>query len=297
MAETGTSYTGLKLSGAATAIGVIAIGLWSGLALLTSMAEGIPPFEMLALSFAIAFAASLIVLGGRGAAAFRSWRQPLPVWLVGFGGIFAYHALYFFALKAAPAANASLLAYLWPLLIVLLSALANGERLRVRQVAGAVLGLGGTALILSTRASGGAATAPVAGYVAALACAVVWSTYSVVNRRFRDVPSDVIGGICGLVAVAGLVCHWLFEATVWPTGLGWLAVIGLGLGPVGVAFFAWDHATKYGRLPVLGALSYLAPLLSTGLLILCGKAAASPVLLLSAGLIIAGAVLATTRSR
>ena len=43
----------------------------------------------------------------------------------------------------------------------------------------------------------------------------------------------------------------------------WLAIALLGLGPTGLAFLAWDYATKHGRLPLLGALSYLAPLLST----------------------------------
>lgn len=86
------------------------------------------PFQLLALSFAVACGASLVLLGLRGRAGFRGWRQPWPVWALGFGGIFAYHALYFFALKAAPAAEASLIAYLWPLLIVLLAARAGGER-------------------------------------------------------------------------------------------------------------------------------------------------------------------------
>ncbi|MCY1393654.1 Aromatic amino acid exporter YddG [compost metagenome] len=281
----------------ATAIGVIAVMLWSCLALLTTLTEGIPPFQLLAMSFAVAFLASVLVLGRQGAAGFRAWRQPIGVWLVGFTGIFAYHALYFFALKAAPAAEASLIAYLWPLLIVLLSAVLAGSRLRWRQVLGALLGLAGSAFILLQREQGATAAMPMAGYLAALGCALVWSTYSVVNRRFSDVPSSIVGGICGLVALAGLACHLLFEASVIPDPTQWAAIAALGLGPVGLAFFAWDHATKHGSLPMLGALSYLAPLLSTLLLVAIGRSHASPLLILPALVIIAGAVLATARSR
>ena len=54
--------------------------------------------------------AAVSTLGGRA------------VWLVGIGGLFGYHALYFAALRRAPPADASLIAYLWPLLIVLFSA-------------------------------------------------------------------------------------------------------------------------------------------------------------------------------
>lgn len=284
-------------SASATAIGVIAVMLWSCLALLTTLTEGIPPFQLLAMSFAVAFVASLLVLGRQGAAGLRAWRQPRSVWLVGFIGIFAYHALYFFALKAAPAAEASLIAYLWPLLIVLLSAVLAGSRLRWRHVSGALLGLAGSALILLQRQQDASATMPIAGYLAALGCALVWSTYSVINRRFSDVPSSIIGGICGLVALAGLACHLLLETTVRPDFTQWAAIVALGLGPVGLAFFAWDHATKHGSLPMLGALSYLAPLLSTLLLIVVGRSDASPLLILPALLIIGGAVLATAKSR
>lgn len=280
----------------ATAIGVIAVFLWSCLALLTTLTEGIPPFQLLALSFGIAFVASLLVLGRRGLAGFQSWRQPWPVWVTGFVGIFVYHALYFFALKAAPAAEASLIAYLWPLLIVLLSAFSTGAQLHKRQLFGALLGLIGTALIMQLRTQNDSATMPIAGYLAAFGCALVWSSYSVINRRFSEVPSSIIGGICGLVAVAGLVCHLLFETSVTPDFYQWAAIIALGLGPVGLAFFAWDHATKHGNLAMLGALSYLAPLISTVLLIAVGRSHASPFLIVPALLIIVGAVIATSRS-
>jgi len=297
MSTSNPSITLAKGAASATLIGVIAVFLWACLALLTTLTAGIPAFQLLASSFAVAFLASLCVLGLRGAAGFSSWRQPWPVWATGFAGIFVYHALYFFALKAAPAAEASLIAYLWPLLIVLLSSLATGESLRKRQLLGALLGLAGTAFIMQLRARSDSASMPVIGYAAAFACAWVWAIYSVFNRRFSHVPSSIIGGICGLVAVAGGLCHLAFETTVRPGPGQWAAIIALGLGPVGLAFFAWDHATKHGNLSMLGALSYLAPLFSTLLLIAVGQSDAKPILMIPAVLIITGAVIATSRSR
>ena len=149
---------------------------------------------------------------------------------------------------------------------------------------------------MQQRASDEAAAMPVAGYLAAFACALVWSSYSVINRRFSDVPSSIIGGICGLVAVAGLVCHLAFETAVIPSAGQWAAIVGLGLGPVGLAFFAWDHATKHGSLAMLGALSYLAPLISTLLLVAIGQSHASPILIIPTLLIIVGAVIATSKT-
>lgn len=291
------SIAPLGTSAGATLIGVIAVFLWACLALLTTLTAGIPSFQLLASSFAVAFVASLCVLGLRGAGEFAKWRQPWYVWATSFAGIFGYHALYFFALKTAPAAEASLIAYLWPLLIVLLSSVTSGESLHKRQLLGALLGLAGTALIMRRSSSETSAPMPVIGYAAAFACAWVWSSYSVVNRRFSKVPSSIIGGVCGLVAVAGLLCHLLFENTVHPAAEQWAAIVALGLGPVGLAFFAWDHATKHGNLAMLGALSYLAPLFSTALLIVVGQSDASPILLVPAVLIILGAVIATSRAR
>lgn len=70
----------------------------------------------------------------------------------------------------------------------------------------------------------------------------------------------------------------------------------LGIGPTGLAFLAWDHATKHGNVPLLGALSYFAPLLSILLLVLAGQAQASVFLGASVALIVAGAMLASCRS-
>ena len=278
----------------ATAIGIVAILLWAALALLTVQAAGIPPFELLALSFAVAAAAGLAVLAARGRPALAQLRPKPAPWLLAFGGLFAYHALYFFALSAAPPAHASLVAYLWPLLIVLLSAAApGGESLRLRHLAGALLGLAGTALILSQHAADTpASSSSWAGYAAAFGCAVVWSGYSVLNRRFAQTPSAMLVGVCAAVAAAGLAFHVGLETSVRPAGAQWWAVLLLGLGPTGLAFLAWDHATKRGRLPVLGALSYLAPLISTLLLVGAGRAVATPALLTAALLILGGAVLA-----
>jgi drug/metabolite transporter (DMT)-like permease len=283
-------------SSRATSIGVIAILLWAALALLTVRAGLIPPFELLSLCFSIAFLAGIAVLASRGSAALAQLRQPFKPWFTAFFAIFLYHALYFYALSTAPPARASLIAYLWPLLIVLMSAMSatGSERLRPRHLIGALLGLAGTCLVVLGQRGSGPATGSVLGYAAAACCALVWSSYSVVNRRFAKTPSAMIVGVCGAVALAGAACHVMFEtATVWPDASQWAAIVGLGVGPTGLAFLAWDFATKHGNLPLLGALSYLAPVVSTLLLTVAGAVPASTSLFLSAFLVIAGALVAT----
>lgn len=284
----------------ATLIGFIAVLLWATLALLTTATGAVPPFLLLSLTFGIAFAVSLLRwlhLARRDPVAFRGlFRQPAAVWLLGIVGLFGYHALYFTALDNAPPAEASLIAYLWPLLIVLLSALLPGERLHWTHLLGGALGLAGAAMLIVQRADGdvGFETQYLTGYLAALACAFTWSIYSVMSRRFGTAPTDLVGAFCGATALLGLVAHLWLEPTIWPADAGeWAAVLALGLGPVGLAFFVWDYGVKRGDIKALGAGSYASPLLSTLLLILAGKAAAGGTVLLACGLIVGGAVAAS----
>ncbi len=276
----------------ATAIGAIAVLLWSLLALLTAASGSVPPFQLAAMSFAIGAAVGFVALAASGRG-LGSWRQPWRVWALGVAGLFGYHFAYFTALRNAPPVEAGLIAYLWPLLIVLFSALLPGERLRRHHVAGALAGFAGAALIVTGGGAVGFRSEHAFGYAMALVCAFTWSGYSLLSRRHGDVPTDLVVGYCSAAALLALAAHLALETTVWPASTGqWLAVAGLGLGPVGAAFYAWDHGVKRGDIQVLGALSYLAPLLSTLALVAAGLARADATVAVACALITAGAALA-----
>src|SRR5262245_12524703 len=131
----------------ATVVGFTAVLMWSLLALFTAASGAVPPFELIALAFTVGGLLGLVWIAVRNRG--RDLRQPWQAWVLGVGGLFGYHFFYFTALRHAPAVEASLIAYLWPLLIVILSALLPGERLHLHHVAGAALGLAGTALIIT----------------------------------------------------------------------------------------------------------------------------------------------------
>ncbi len=273
--------------------GLGAIGLWGALASLSVAAGPVPPFQMVAMTFAVGAAIGVIRALGRGLSVADLLSWPARVWLVGVGGLFGYHALYFAALQLAPPAEANLVNYLWPLLIVLLSAPLAKERLGWTHLVGALLGFAGVALLATGRGlsfGGGYAL----GYLLALGCAFAWSTYSVLSRRFGETPTDAIASFCAAASLLSLVCHWLFEVTAWPaSATAWFAIVALGLGPTGGAFYLWDHAVKRGDIRALGALSYAAPILSTFLLIVFGLAPPSGTLVVAALLVTGGAVLAS----
>ena len=277
---------------AATAVGFSAVLMWSLLALLTAASGGVPPFQLAAVTFALGAAVGVARWVARPSR-IAALRQPAAVWLLGIGGLFGYHFAYFTALRNAPPVEASLIAFLWPLLIVLLSAMLPGERLRLHHVLGALLGLLGAALVVTRGGSLEFDQRYAFGYLMALACAFIWSSYSVLSRRFAETPSDVVTGYCLATSALAAIAHVALERTVWPSGPGqWLATVGLGLGPVGLAFYVWDYGVKHGDIQVLGASSYFAPLLSTAILIATGYAAFTWTVVAACALITGGAVLA-----
>ena len=275
-----------------TGLGLLAVLMWSLLALLTARSGPVPPFQLAAMTFAIATLLGLVAMPIR-AARLAVFRQRPAVWLVGVAGLFGYHALYFAALRNAPTAQASLIAYLWPLLIVLGSASLPGERLRWFHAAGALLGLTGAGLIVTGGGALAFSSAYAFGYALAGLCALFWSGYSLLSRRFADVASDVVTGFCAATAILAVIAHLGLETTMWPVTTGqWLAILGLGLLPVGGAFYVWDYGVKHGDIQVIGAASYAAPLLSTLVLVAAGEAPLTGTLVLAAVLITLGACLA-----
>ncbi|WP_417475637.1 DMT family transporter [Leisingera sp.] len=279
----------------ATAIGFIAVLLWSLLALLTVGSAPTPPLLLNALCFTIGGTLGLVWTAASGKLG-QLRHVPVRVYLFGTLGLFGYHALYFSALRLAPAAEAGLIAYLWPLLIVLFSGLLPGERLKAGHLIGALLGFAGAATIISGGGAGFQAQY-LPGYGLALLCALTWSGYSVLSRHLGGAPTSSVAVFCLATAVASWGLHFALEETVWPAGtLGWVSTLLLGLGPVGLAFYVWDIGVKQGDIQMLGTSSYAAPLLSTLVLVLAGVATASWGLAVAAALITAGALIAARAS-
>jgi drug/metabolite transporter (DMT)-like permease len=276
----------------ATLIGLTAILMWSLLAVLTVATGKIPAFQLAAMTFAIgALVGSLTWIGRPDA--IRSLRQKPLAWIVGVGGLFGYHALYFLALRFARPAEAGLLNYLWPLLIVLFSAALPGERLAPHHMIGALLGLAGTVLLFAGNKVSGFAPGQLPGLLAAFVAAFVWAAYSVMSRKLKSVSTDAVAGFCLVTALLAALVHGLVEATVWPDSpTQWLAIAALGVGPVGAAFYTWDIGMKRGDIRVLGAASYATPLLSTAFLILAGFAEPSANIAIAAVLIAGGGLIA-----
>ncbi len=247
-------------------LALVSIFLWSLLAYLGASLKHLPPLFVTGMALTLSGLLSLSRI--------KHWELTPRILLVGVGGIFGYHFFYFSALHRAPVVEANLLNYLWPLFIVLFTPLFFREHsLHFHHIAGTLLGFTGAGLIIS---QGRFHFSPVflAGYLFAVLAALTWAFYSLMTKRLPAFPSSSVGAFClvsGILSLGILAIHGSpLTAIRQLQGPECLYLLLLGLGPLGLAFFTWDAALKRGDPRVIGALTYLTPLLSTLILVKLG---------------------------
>jgi len=267
-----------------------AIALWALLASLGVSLKHVPPFLLTGVALLVGSLLALpFVL--RDCAL---WKIPAATLALGIYGLFGFHFLLFIALRHAPAVEANLVNYLWPLFMVVLAPMfLRGVRLRGVHVAAALLGFAGAAIAILGAAGGSATGGWSWGYLPALGSALIWASYSLLTQRVAAFPTAAIG-LFGLVSgLLSLLCHWVLEPAAALSAQDWLLLAVMGLGPLGAAFFLWDKALKLGDARQIGILSYLTPLGSTALLMGVSGRALSWSIGLAAAMIIGAAVLGT----
>ncbi len=303
-----------------------AILCWASLAAaLTRSLGALHPQQILAYGMGIAGIALLAWDWGRGRPPWRTWPGARGM-LLGLYGIFGYHALLVGAFALAPAVQANILNYTWPLWIIVLGAWSAGQRLGGRVVLGGILGMVGAVLALEPwhaaaglapaasmervgAAPGGTALLGAGlpgtvwlGFGLALAAGFCWGSFTILLRRRADASRSAgsrsaMGWWC--LQAAGVSALWMLAAdipfAVAPDQLG--ALVYIGLVPLGAAFPLWERATRQCALNVLGLLSYLTPPLSTLLLGWAAGRAATGWAWAGLAVVLGGAALGGARRR
>jgi drug/metabolite transporter (DMT)-like permease len=265
---------------------LLAIGLWATLAPIGSLLSDLPPFFLTGVGLLVGSILALFM----GLRVRQALAIPPKTLAIGVFGLFGFHAALFTALQMAPAVQANLVNYLWPLLMVVIAPLfLKGTLLTLRHVIAALVGFAGAALAIT---SGGELTGTGSwGYFFAFLAAVIWATYSLLTKRLPHFDTALVGVFAFVSGVLSLIAHLLFEQPVSPSAWEWLLLVLMGLGPLGGAFYLWDYALKNGDPQRIGLLSFLTPLMSTTLLLLVTGKPLTLQLLLAAVLIIGAAIL------
>lgn len=262
-----------------------AVVLWSLAPVLADLAERIPALQLTALCLGVATLATW-------PAARLTWGRPrtrMPRGIAALGPLLVLGAVgfYFVALRRAPAAEAALIAYSWPVLFVVAAELVTRHRVGAPALAGSALAFGGAAIVLAPGSLTGLPAWD--GYLFAFGSGSCWAAFSLLARRQREPLGAVMPRLFAVAGLYATIGHLLLEATLWPVPSDlFLSIAAIGAGPYGFAFLLWDAALRRGRSTTVGTLAYAVPVLSTLLLIATGSAVADPELALAAAAVVAG---------
>jgi drug/metabolite transporter (DMT)-like permease len=271
-----------------------AIFFWASLASLVTLLSDIPPLLLTGIGLIIGAAVSIPSLRF----GIKPWKVPAKTLLLGVYGLFGYHLMLFLALQNAPAVEANLVNYLWPLLIVLLSPIfTKSLSLNFRYVLAAISGFAGAVIAITYNVSGLQSLSIEVGYIFALAAAVIWATYSLATTKVPSFPTPAIGLFALVSGVLAIGAHFIFEPAAAISSSDWLLLVVLGAGPLGGAFYLWDAALKIGDPRRIGLLAFLTPLLSTALLVVVSGDSLSWQLLIATALVVGGALLGPRTTR
>jgi drug/metabolite transporter (DMT)-like permease len=244
--------------------------LWSAAPLLAAFAKATPPLQLTAVTL-LAGALATLPLSRRVNVAASGAVWQISVWvgipLLIFGAVSSY----FIGMRLAPAAEAALITYTWPVLFVLLSQWSRFGRLRIAGVLGALIAFSGAALLLVPQAASGGLGGATTGYALALLAACCWALYSWLSQTAPLALAPLLPRLLLIACAIAVAASLLLEGPLpLPSGEALLAGIALGLGPYGVAMVAWDKALRWGHASLVGSLAYGVPVLAALLLVIAG---------------------------
>ena len=204
-------------------------------------------------------------------------KSPLwPLWkrygLLGFLGVGSYNSLQYLALKTSTPINVTLVASSTPVFMLGLGALFFQQRIRMRQLIGAVLSIAGVLLVLCRGDVQALAQVElVMGDVFVLIATAAWAWYSWLLAQPQDPPEVRSNWAYFLMAqmAFGLVWSGAFTAAEWlgPGGgvmvWGWplaAALVYVAVGPALLAYRCWGLGVQQVGPSVAGFFANLTPL-------------------------------------
>ncbi len=261
----------LKLKGVFS--GLFAIVLWALLPLLRQATAIIPPMQLVTTALAVAGIVSTLSWLPGNVRPFFHLKHPAFIWAGSVGGLIGALYLYFLALVRAPAAEVTLITYIWPLMFALVTEIQALKRPRLSTFLGASIAFTGAGLLILQGSGLQIETEHIAGYLAGIGSGACWVIYSLVVRSCGGVKTPAFPWIFLAASILSLILHLTTESTWLGVNTGvWFAAILIGCGPYGLAFVAWSFGVRMGPPGIISSLAYGTPVLSTIFLVACGQA-------------------------
>lgn len=243
-----------------------AVLIWSTLAAVSKkMLTDLPNMQTLAISGGIAFLCLFLINLKTGK--LRSMKAyKLKDYAImgglGFLGLFAYSALYYYGLSRLSSQEACILNYLWPMMLVAFSCLLLKERLTKIKIVAMLCSFLGIAIMSVGSASSrsGEAVLGMAGCIGAAAC---YGLFSVLNKKadYDQSISMMLGWL--VVAVSAAILGVFTEQWVMIRPAQWSGMLWLGIATNAVAYLFWALSLRgIENTAKIANLAYLTPFLS-----------------------------------
>lgn len=274
-----------------TCVGLLAIPLWATWPALSLQTRALPPLECMTVAFSVAFIALSSLKPSVAATDSESCSPWIPA-LAFAGGVSGSAILFLLATHYIPAAEANLILYLWPVMVVGLGAAFRVFRLRLRHGVGIGLGFTAAAILMG----GGRLSLSYTGIGLALLGGLSWALYCIFRLKWRGPTGPVLTRGFAISAALCAVLHLLSEPFVIPN-MGSAAAAGvIGIVPAAFANLVWDWGFRRGDSQLLAVMAYATPFCSMLLLAALGLQSLNGELLLAGLLIVFAGLLSRTES-
>jgi drug/metabolite transporter (DMT)-like permease len=182
--------------------------------------------------------------------------------VLGFLGTYVYYVLLYGALALTSASEGFILAYTWPMLVIMLAFPLLKERLTVKKLCSIFISFLGIVVIVTHGRIFALSFTSLQGDMLALGGAGVFALFSVLGKKYYydQVVSVFIYFVTALVFITPTL--FLFSSLKMPSFHVWLWLLLNGFVVNGVSYIFWFKALEYGDTSVISNALYVTPFLS-----------------------------------
>lgn len=184
------------------------------------------------------------------------------MFFLGFLGNYTYYVLLYGAFAKTTASEGFILAYTWPIMVLLLSFIILKDKMTLQKLLGVLLSFFGIVIITTKGNIFAFNLTSLEGAVLALSGAFVFALFSVLGKKYNydQTIAVFIYFLSALIFITPTV--FAFSAFQVPSFRVWLWIIYNGVFVNGISYIFWFKALEGGETHIVSNLLYLTPFIS-----------------------------------
>ena len=175
---------------------------------------------------------------------------------------YLYYIFYLLSLMMIPAVEASMLNYLYPIMIVIFAIPINKEKLNLNKILSLIIGFIGVIIILTNGNFRSIKISNIAGDMLAIGAAISWGIFSNLGKKNSAdtvLSNYIYTTVTFILSAAALLLFSKLTLPGWKTllGLAWLSTSNIVL-----SYYLWFKALKSAPSALIASISFLTPFIS-----------------------------------